>query len=413
MLEEIKKPPRYIFGLRGNALLIGLTDFVIDCGMFLTNAFWSLYVLALGASIIEFGIYSIITSIFPAFFIAPLGYLADRMSKRKLVIISGFLSVIGPLWHALANDWIGLIPGALIGSIVVITRPARQALIAEDISPSERGGAFSTIFTLTMLPDTFMPIIAGLFLDRTDFIAGMRILLLVNAFLRLIVAVVRLRLLKESSTPFTVSGNPRGTFSFKHFASEMIKPVLKIKTLRVMLIGGALSSFAMGLSGRYQSVFVVDVVGLSKTDWGLITALAGVFRVLTRIPFGRFSDNWGRRRSILINYALQPPALLAFALARDFNGFLFARVAQILAFNFGTSAWEAMLVDITPANMLGSLYGTMGMMDTTMMSISAIPGSFVWDYIGPEWVFYLGTVARVFSFGYLYLYLREPKDTEK
>ena len=361
---------------------------------------------------IEFGIYSIITSIFPAFFIAPLGYLADRMSKRKLVIASGFLSVLGPIWHALANDWIGLIPGALIGSVVMITRPARQALIAEDISPSERGGAFSTIFTLTMLPDTFMPIIAGLFLDRTEFIAGMRILLLVNAALRLIVAIIRLRRLKESSIPYTRSEKSREPASFKHFASEMFKPVIEIKMLRVMLVGVALSSFASGLSGRYQSVFVVDVVGLSKTEWGLITAIAGVVRVLTRIPFGRFSDRWGRRKSILINYVLQPPAMLAFALSRDFNGFLFSRVAQILAFNFGTSAWEAMLVDITPANMLGSLYGTMGTMDTVMMSVSAVPGSFVWDYVGPEWVFYLGTVARVFAVGYLYLYLKEPKKGE-
>ena len=98
-----KEGPYYILGLRGNALIIGLTDFVVDCGIFLTDAFWSLYVLALGASMLEFGVYSIITGIFPAFFIAPFGYLADRVSKRKLVLFSGFLSVLGPILHALAD----------------------------------------------------------------------------------------------------------------------------------------------------------------------------------------------------------------------------------------------------------------------------------------------------------------------
>lgn len=405
---------RYFLGLRGNALLIGLTDFIVDCGMFLTNAFWSLYVLALGATMIEFGVYSLITGLFPAFFIAPLGYLADRMSKRKLVIISGFLSVAGPLWHAFATNWVELIPGALIGSVVMIARPARQALIAEDISPSERGMAFSTIFTLTMLPDTFMPSIAGIFLDQTEFIVGMRFLLLINASIRLIVAILRFKLLKEASTSHHAAINSKASVSsIKTIITEMFRPVLTIKTLRVMLVGSATSSFAMGITNRYQAVFAVNVVGLSKTEWGIISASAGVVRVLTRIPLGRFSDNWGRRRSILINYCLQPPTIIAFALARDFNGFLLAMTARIIAFNFGTAAWEAMLVDITPSNMRGSLYGTIGMIDMTMMSASSIPGSFVWDSFGPEWVFYLGTITRAFSAGYLYLFLKEPKGREQ
>lgn len=67
MAEEVERSQRVILGLRGNTLVVAVTEFVVTCGMFLTNAFWSLYVLALGAEIHELGLFSLITGILPAF----------------------------------------------------------------------------------------------------------------------------------------------------------------------------------------------------------------------------------------------------------------------------------------------------------------------------------------------------------
>jgi MFS family permease len=84
--------------------------------MFLTNPFWSLYVLELGASISDLGFFSLLTGLLPAVFIAPVGYLGDRMSRKKLIIIGSLLSSFGPLLNAFATNWVQLIPGTLIGS---------------------------------------------------------------------------------------------------------------------------------------------------------------------------------------------------------------------------------------------------------------------------------------------------------
>lgn len=414
MAEKEGKKQRVIMGLHGNALVISLTDFVIDCGMFLTNVFWSLYVLELGASIADLGLFSLITGILPALLVAPIGYLGDRVSRKKLIIVGNFISSMGTLMNAFATSWVGLIPGTLLESLSPIIRPVRQSLIAEDIVPSERGKAFSTVFTLMMLPDTFMPPIAGVILDLVGLNLGMRYMLIISAALRFLVAFLRLKFLTEGKrTPRAKSEFSLSAASVRGTLVDMFRPLVSIKALQVMVVGSASSAFAMGMMMRYQSVFVVNVVGLTMTEWGVISAGVSLIRVLTRIPLGGLTDRWGRRKSILINYCLQPICIVAFAFSRDFLTIFLSMAARIIAFNFGGGAWEAMIVDVTPSEVRGSVYGSIGAVEMAARSISPFFGSVVWDSFSPEWVFHLTAIFRTFSAGVLYKFLKDPEIREE
>lgn len=412
--KDERKGQRIILGLRGNALTISLTDFIIDCGMFLTMAFWSLYVLELGASIADLGLFSLITGVVPAFLSAPMGYMGDRMSRKKLIIVGNFVSGVGTLINAFATSWWGLIPGTFLESLSPIIRPVRQAMISEDISPTERGKALSTVFTLMMLPDTFMPLIAGAILDSLGIGIGMRILLVVSASLRFSVALLRLKFLTERKRTSRSGSNPKlSVASVRNSFIDMFRPLLSIKAIQVMMMGSAASAFAMGMMMRYQSVFVVNVIGLTMTEWGVISAGVSLVRVLTRIPLGGLTDRWGRRRSILINYCLQPVFIVAFAFSRDFLTVFLSMAARIIAFNFGGGAWEAMIVDVTPAEMRSTVYGSIGTVEMLSRSVAPVFGSVVWDSYSPEWIFHLSALGRVVSALILYKFLKEPEHREE
>lgn len=405
---------RVILGMGKNALVVAVTELIVTSGIFLTNSFWSLYVLALGASIAEFGLFSLVTGLLPALLIAPMGYLGDRMSRRKLMIVGVFIMGLGPLLNAFATNWVGLIPGTLLGALFPVIRPVRQALVAEDIEPAERGKAFSTLFTLLMLPNTFLPPLAGVFLDLHGLAAGMRYLLLMRAALTFLAATLRFRYLREGRRPPSAGfRSPLKLPALRAFPTEVIRPLLSREMLKVMLAGSTASAFSMGMMMPFQSVYAVEVIGLSKTEWGLITAGVGVVRTLSRIPLGGLADRWGRRRSILINYCLQPPLLLAFALASDFTGLFLAMAARILAFNVGGAAWEAMLADIIPSSERGSVYGTMGTVEMIANSVAPVLGSTIWDTFSPQWIFLLAALGRAGSAGILLKFLREPEYREQ
>jgi MFS family permease len=408
MFEKRDGKQRVILGLKGNALFLSMTEFIVNSGIFLTYVFWSLYVLALGASITEFGFFSLITGLFPVFFISPMGYLGDKIGRKKLIVGGGFAAAIGPLLNAFATNWWTLIPGTLLSSIFPIIRPIRQALVAEDIEPLERGKSFATIFTLMFLPNTFMPIISGVFLDSLGLELGMRYMLVVSSFLMFLVAFLRLRFLKEEKS----SPKPGFKISFKNFKgsiTEMFQPLFQIKMLKVILAGGSTAAFAFGMLMRFQSVFVVDVIGLTKTEWGLISSGLSILRILTRIPLGGLTDRWGRRRCILINFCFQPIFIFALAFTKDFPSVFLVLAGKAIVFNFGVSAWEAMIVDITPSHLRGSTYGIRETFGMASQSIAPVFGSRVWESFSPASIFYLAALVRAISAIVLFKFLKEPE----
>jgi MFS family permease len=286
-----------------------------------------------------------------------------------------------------------------------------QAAVAEEISSSERGKAYATRFTLLMVPGTFTPTVAGIFIDTMGFEEGMRYMLFLNAGMRFLMVVLIMRFLKEGTASSRVQLRGKLTISsLRPALSEMFHPLFSNETLRVMVMGSAASAFAMGMMMRFQSVYVVEVIGLTKTDWGLITSWVAIVRILTRIPLGGLTDKWGRRRSILINYCLQPLCTLVLAFAGDFLTVFLAMAARTLVFNVGMPAWSAMIADIAPSDVRGTVYGSMGTIQIVVQSIAPIVGGVAWDAFGPEWIFYLSTLGRGFSAGWLFKFLKEPEQ---
>jgi len=265
-----------------------------------------------------------------------------------------------------------------------------------------------------MLPDSFMPMIAGVMLDHLGFEIGMRYMLLVSAGLRFLVAAMRIRLLKEKKkTTITETKIQFSLASARNTISAMFKPIFSIKMLPLMLTASTGLAFSMSVMMRFQSVYAVNVVGLTKTEWGIISGGISIVRVLTRIPLGGLTDKWGRRRCILINYCLQPFCLFAFPFSMDFYTIFLTMAVRIIAFNIGSSAWEAMLVDLSPENVRGSVFGSMGMVEMTTRSIAPTIGGAVWDAISPPWAFYFSALGQATSAAILLRYLREPEYQEK
>lgn len=400
---------RAFLGLRGNALVLTLTEFLWTCGFFLINPFWSLYVLELGASIPELGFFSLVTGLLPAAFVAPLGYLGDRMNRKTLILVGNLLAGVGPLLNVFATDWVQLLPGTFLGSLTRAFDPVTQAVVAADIWPAERGRAYATRFTLLMVPATFTPTVAGLFIESMGFGAGMRYMLAVNGGLRLLMIPLIARFLRGN--PGTTATAPRGRFvaTVRPAVAAMFQPLVGTSMLRVMVTGSVASAFAMGVMTRFESVYAVEVVGLSKTEWGFITSWVALVRILTRIPLGGLADRWGRRRNILINYGLQPFCALAFPFSRDVLTVFLVLAARTLAFNVGMPAWQALIADIAPAPVRGTVYGAMGTLQIVVEAIAPIVGGVSWDALGPATIFYLSAGGRAAAAGWLFKRLREPE----
>jgi len=397
------KVSRQFLGLRGNALTISITEFIATTGMFLAQPFFSLYVLSLGASVVELGLLNLAAALLGALLMAPIGYLSDRIGRKRPVVISGFIASLGPLLQAVALDWHQLIPGVLLASVLQIVWPIRQSIVAEDLKPEERVSGFATFFTIVMLPSAIMPLLSGYILDSVGLDAGMRMILFIYGGLGLVASFLRLKFINEPKTqnmPESKSNVRVGTFF-----SVIFEPIIKVRMLQVLILGTWGVMFIFGIMGSFGAVYATEYLNVSKTQWGLISALTGLFSVFMRIPVSKITLRLGEMKALVFSQLGRSLYPIAFVHAQNDIQLLALGTGYNFAFSLGSPAYQALITEYTPSHQRGRSYGVFGMMWTTLAQVSTLLGGAIWETYGPAWTFYSAGLVSYVSTAFLCAWL--------
>jgi MFS family permease len=93
---------------------------------------------------------------------------------------------------------------------------------------------------------------------------------------------------------------------------------------------------------------------------GLATTVVALVAVLTRIPTGQLADRFGRRRLMFMGAACSTVAPLIYAVSQGMPFFLLGRVVQGLGLATFTTAFQALVADLAPAERRGEALGLAG-----------------------------------------------------
>lgn len=393
---------RKLLGLEGNPLTISVTELITGIGGFLTTPFWALYVLALGASLPSLGLLQLLSGLLGVLLMMPGGHLADRIGRKKPIVIGGLFTASGSILQALAQDWVQLIPGMILSAGLMMTWPARQSMVADGLPASERVRGFAAFFTLMMLPSAVMPMVSGYVTDYQGLIPGMRLSFIASGLLTLASSVIRARFLEESAAGREQSHSVQGAGrrSVKGVLVDTFEP-LSIKAVRTLFVGTSGIVLIFGLQQSLTSVFAVDVVGLSKTEWGLVSASMGFVSLFIRIPISRLTIRLGETKSIIISQFGRSVYPAAFALSTNALHMALLGFGYTLAFNLGSPAFQALLTEVTPPEKRGRVYGLWGMIWGGFSSLTPSLAAAVWESLGPSSPFYMASAAGALSSIYL------------
>lgn len=345
-----------------------------------------------------------------------LGPLSDRIGKKKPIVIGGFISAAGPLVNAIAPHWTLLVIGQIIGSFQVATWNIREAFFMDRVKPEKRGVGFASFFSIMQLGSVFMPILGGYFSETKGLVQGMRISYLYYGLSIVIQSLINAKFLREEEKREIVKSKTNDSVKkLKPFSKSVklfFQPVLRHSTLKILLVGDALSAFAFGLTKQFMVVYATNIIGISNIEWGIIKSSSGVINLLTQIPLGQLTDRFGRRKFILISSFTRPIWLLLFTLSQNFPEALFFSSLDTLSINIRTPAWQASIADNTLPENRGRVYSTFGMIRHISFSTSPSVGALLWEVYQPTLPFYLNSSIRVVVAFYLLCFGKGKKDKE-
>jgi MFS family permease len=373
-----------------NVKIVGLTSFLTDVSsemvintlpLFLKN------VLGVKTSII--GLIEGVAESTSSFLRLFSGWFSDRLQKRKLLAVVGYgiSALIKPLFY-IAHSW-EVVAAARWGDRIgkgVRTAP-RDALVADSTPQAQRGYAFG-FHRAADTAGAFCGLVIALAIvwifqgGSGELLAGTFRIIVLASLLPAFAGVVVLALGAKDTPVAGTAEKPK--FGFKSMG----------KNFRWFIV--IVGVFELGNSSDAFIILRAQERGLSIVGiFAMLIAFNFVYSSLS-LAAGKFSDRVGRRRVMLVGWALYALTYLGLALARSAAHIVVLYVVYGAYYGLSYGTGKAMVADLVPAESRGMAYGTYN----AVLGLTDLPASFLagilwsgvggWAGFGPTAPFYFG-----------------------
>ena len=357
------------------------------------SEYWSIFIRRLGATTVEMGLISSVSSAVNMLLALPFGWLTDRNRNLKRLYLIGRASYVpAALMRFLATTWPFCV---LIGVYETISTklmgPASEIISIKSLSNKDRVKGLSIQRMLTSIAGMIGPMVLALIvtyfggLDSAD---GIRPLFFIQFILGIFVFALLATQLHEVT--FTRANREAGIIS--HFFNIFKEsPVLTLLLLRECVV-----RFAWQIRIPFLGIYLVDVKGADQFILGSRATVSTAITVLFSIPAGYLAEKVGRRKlacftrifwwiGLLITIftpTTHPEYLIIASAMQSLNMVMFV-------------GWSAFTQEIVPLQARGR-YSGINMLATGMVGVIApIVGGIIWN-LNPDYIWWISLFCDAF-----------------
>lgn len=340
----------------------------------------------------------------PVFFLSALGgTVADRVDRRKLLILSQSLFLLQAstmavltftgavqIWHVAALAF-------CFGLINAVDIPTRQSFTVEMVGKDDLQSAVALNSILFNIARVVGPAVAGV----TIAAVGEAWCFAINAFsfLAVLASLVFMR-----TIPFVRGERARPIQDL----IEGFHYVIHHQEIRTALLALALTSFAGGPYLTLMPVFAEQVLGVDSRGYGLLMTTVGVGALCGAFVMGRMrSDILKAAPSIAaVGFGI---ALISLSMARDFAVAAVLIVPTAFCLMLQGSATNILLQMKVEDRMRGRVMAYYTMAFLGMMPFGSLTAGAVAHYVHVPMTWMLGGIVCALG-GIVALWLRRPRD---
>ena len=355
-------------GLNRNVSVLAASLFGLALGEELWQAYLPAYLTALGASGLVVGLFGSCKDLLDGIYQYPGGWIADRMGRRRALMLFTALAAAGYATYAVARSW-PLVFAGLFGVMAWKSGafPTTFAVIGDSLPRERRAVAFSVQSVLVRVPRVIGAPIGGLLIASLGTISGIRTSLVVTLLLAFVVLLVQRYGFRDDPELNTQNDSARIGSVF-----AAMPPSLKR-----LLIADSLVRIGEGIAASFIVLFITQTRHFSAAEYGLLYAAQQAVAIAFYVPAGRIADMTGRRPIVTLTFVFFAAFPLAVRLAASFPAMLGAFVVGGLK-EFGEPARKSLIVDLAPDNQRGRAVGVYYGIRNLLVVPAGLIGGLLW-----------------------------------
>lgn len=229
-----------------------------------------------------------------------------------------------------------------------------NALIAESLPLEIRGSGIAAYRTVTSMPMIITSTMGGVLMDYYGVVRGVRYIQIASLVVAIVSNLVYWKYIAETlDRPREDEGKAKPDSPRMVMLQGLGKMPREVWILTAV---AALSTFAMRVMMSFMVVYAVEIVGLTKTQWGVIGTVVSEISTLLTMPAGMYADRVGRKPVIIVSRGLLALSTLGFTFSSDVWQMGLVRSVGGVARGFGGAfmgpmggpVWQALVADVTP-----------------------------------------------------------------
>lgn len=361
------------------------------------NPVLPLFVNKLGAPDSILGIIAAASPLAGIVFSFPIGFAADKIGKRKLLIISGIIFTIAPLLYLTVTNPLFLIPIRFFhGMATAIMGPVASAIIISffDKSKGEKLGLYSSA---TLFGRTLAPLLGGFLISFFAYKGGLfnyQIVYLAAFILSLPILFLALLIPKQNGADVKSFSLPEMTAVLKRF----LKSGLVTATATIDMS----TYFIYGVLEAYLPLLLIQK-GIPADKIGLLFSIQVISIALTKPFFGRLADRIDKRIQILSGIIILITTTCLMPLLPNYYFIIIDVLFFGLGMSLSTVATSTYIADNVVKTELASSLGLL----SAIMDIGQSFGPFLVGFIATLYSyqigFYFSGIVAILSAGFFYI----------
>ena len=395
---ETPPPPRSQSTPR-NIYAFGLTSFLNDTAS--EMAYWVLpaFLASIGAGAAQLGIIEGIAESVASFAQLFSGYLADKVSHRKPIVVGGYFvaNAVKPLL-ALVSSWWQILGIRFADRFAKGVRgTARDVMVAESVDKSKIGSAYGLIQAMDSAGAIVGPLLALAVIGRF----GMRGVFAWAAIPGALCVIVAWLGIREQF----VEG--RASSPVKAERSSAVSSLAKSEWLPKLPVGfyyvlAVVTMFSLGNSSDMFLVLRAGNIGIPASRAPLLGLVFNIMFTLVSWPAGKFSDRFSRSAIAAAGYLVFAIVYFVFALAPSQLAIWLAMAFYGLFYALTNAVLKALIVESVDTGVRGRALGIYSFCISVTTLLSSVITGALWKIYGPAVPFYFSAgIATVSAFALL------------